>query len=978
MTQTTTDFSAVSAFDCNPTSGLNELCMTIAEALVADIAYSPQHDAFVVLTDTDVEAIETYVVSYNTALDELNRAQHNHQQRNNSQSKAQLTQAQNALKDKLNGLATGAGASTSELVWYELHRLGTREHEILYAPGTIINPSDPSENRKFYFITDESEQADNAFKSMRNSDGTIDAKALKENFQSTAANIKAEWDLIDEVSGQVPAKVFADMASPVLAQLLNNELTALDNWVAKVNEALKWQNEQYLAERENAVVLLTDTEPDAATETNQPGVTFEEYGEAQLLCRDIWGDDSPIEFIQYRDFDPSNSANQKNYQAVLSEVREKSLPAAIWHASAEANLMRWKSGARAAAEFDLKKGVLSAEANAELDFALAEGKLSGSLFYPNDEGMRARATVQTSTNKLEWREFVGSMPGRLEFEVESEFLDEHSISRLADAFRYWGLLKTTVNDQYRLAIKGHTSLTGPSEYNAALSLRRAQMVFAFLTRTPGIWATMFKLPLHAGTTQTYWGQREEDYMRQTLLNAEEHRNLWSMFEKADREILIPNYMDYFHYHYMRQGINLPRLTMAEFAEHYMIPLGEAQPLVPDSGEVRANRRVEFILLEPGEVTVEEGPKEVDMGRFRLQFKGHVSAWAGLNVGLSTKVELNMQGGQMAFPERLGGEGKASGFAGAKVEAGLAASLDWQKPEPATANTTVSPSSVTATFNALGTAGYLVQGQAGIGGEAEFRIGYDFEIERFVIKAKAAMCIGFGAGGAFEFSIDAKQVWNFMVLVHQQLRDADFNFVDTFEELAYDRFCLWSYELIKQGQYFQGIAVRAGIESANVAIKTLEAIRELGDDWAAYQDSADHLTNLLDYMREKPEELRYVPPEVKGRILYHLLNKPRRYPDDISLFDVDKDREMAIVHMLTRTVVSKREYLEVLEHTLGQSVTGRTELQRCDHAARVQADLLAYLDDASDRRELRSWWVLLPDPTQCTCSVLDTGPSNPFD
>ncbi len=83
-------------------------------------------------------------------------------------------------------------------------------------------------------------------------------------------------------------------------------------------------------------------------------------------------------------------------------------------------------------------------------------------------------------------------------------------------------------------------------------------------------------------------------------------------------------------------------------------------------------------------------------------------------------------------------------------------------------------------------------------------------------------------------------------------------------------------------------------------------------------------------------------------------------------------------MLTRTVVSKREYLEVLEHTLGQSVTGRTELQHCDHAARVQAELLAYLDDTSDRRELGSWWALLPDPTHCTCSVLDTGPSNPFD
>ena len=86
----------------------------------------------------------------------------------------------------------------------------------------------------------------------------------------------------------------------------------------------------------------------------------------------------------------------------------------------------------------------------------------------------------------------------------------------------------------------------------------------------------------------------------------------------------------------------------------------------------------------------------------------------------------------------------------------------------------------------------------------------------------------------------------------------------------------------------------------------------------------------------------------------------------------------IVHLLTRSVVSKREYLEVLEHTLGQSVTDRTPIDRCDHAARVHADLLTYLDDAGDRRELRSWWELLPDPTQCTCSVIDSGAGNPFD
>lgn len=970
MSNTTDAFCSVSEFDCTPSASTNELTLKIKQGQVADIAYSTQHNAFVVLTDNDIEAIELYVAEYNDALENLNNAREEIQGSSDSSSQKQFAEAQEELRGKLKTLTTGSRASHNQLVWYEMHRLGTDVHEVIYAPGTIINPGDSSRNRKFYFLTGTNEDPDNAFRSMRTSDGTVDSDELKKRFRDTAFKIKADWKLVDDASGQVPSRVLASMASPVLAQLLNDELDALDDWVGQVNAMLNWQSQQYQAERDRALALLTDRDADDDTDSDSPQVTFEEYGEAQLLCRSIWGSESPIESVQYRFFDPSNSDNSRRYEQLIDTVRQKELPPVIWQASAEANLMRWKAGAKAAVDFELQKGVLAAEATAEFDFALAEGKLAGSLFYPNDEGVRARATVHTSTNKLQWREFSGSMPGRLEFGVDSEFLDENAIARLAEAFRHWGLLKTTLNDQYRLAIKGHTSLTGPSGYNAALSLRRAQMVFAFLTRNVGIWSAMFKLPLHSGTSQTYWGQEEESYMRTTLLKATEYRHFWSMFESADRETLIGYYMDYLHYRYQDQHSGLPRLTLAEFAEQYMIPLGETQPLVPEPGEIRANRRVEFIVLEPGEVEVVEGPKGVDFGCFRLQFKGHVSAWAGVNVGLSAKMDVKMRGGQMTFPEQLGGEGRASGLAGAKVEAGLAASLDWQKPEDQDAATP-------AKFNALGTAGYLVQGQAGIGGEAEFKIGYDYEIERFVIKAKAAMCVGLGAGGAFEFSIDAKQVWNFIALVHEQLREADFNFVDTFEQDAYDRFCSWSYELIKKGHYFQGVTVRAGIEAANIAIQTLEEVGDVMEAWQEYEETSENLGNLMQYMRNQPDELRYAPPEVKGRILHILLNSPRRFWEDVSLTDWDRERENAIVQLLT-TMVSKREYLEVLEHTSAHTIEGRTELQRCDHASSVQAQLLEYVNDGEDREALKAWWASLPDPSQCTCVIPDLSTNNLFD
>ena len=944
---------AVHTYLLTPGNGTVEIDIACEAPKLKTLMFSPEHQALVALDQCDCEIIDTETVELDALVEALNDAQQQKQRaqedgRGINRAKIAVRAAKAALKDRLEALSSGSGAGAN--TWYELHSMETAG-QVRFVPGNILDAADRS---RFFKLVDEPD-AENAFKSFRDADGNIDASKFKRAFTETSASIKAEWKLVDE-TGQVPTHVLANAVSPAIASLLNDELEALDGVIAEWNKTLNWQTRQYQSQHERAVKYL-----------KEDPFSLEQFGRAKVLCQQIWQDDSPINGVNYDAV--SGDDNIAARQRLADIVAEKPLPSASWTASAEANLMRYSKGVTVSANFDPLKGVLAGEAKAEFEFALAEARLEGSVYYPHEEGLPVGPRVRVKTRSHRWAVFDRCLPNNVHFETGSEFMHVYEVGELVSAFGHWGLLKRTLDDRYKLMILGHADLVGENDYNQALSLRRAQVAYGLLTRNPTSWVRMFELG--------YWGETERQYMI-------EH----SSGQESDPPYdLIQRYFEGCENRFALLGTHLlPQLTDQAFAMTYLIPRGELEPVINVETQERMNRRVEFVVLEAVDETVETVDRELDLGHMRAKFEGQVSGFAGVNLSLAAEVSVDVSGGELTLANTVDAQGnrtqasapagaQVEAFIGAKIEAGLAAELDWKQPQ----QDEQSQEGEGQDFLALGTAGYLVSGHAGLALSGKFKVGFDDELLRFVVKLEASLCLGPGVGGKFEATVDAKQIWNFISLVHHQLLSQDFNWVDMFEDGVYDRFVAWTYELINKGYWFPGLQLRAGAEIASQAVNLLDFSEESAYRFRQYEEESESLHDLITHLSDHSVELQYAPPEVKGRILHRLISDSRHYRRDWSFgfgVDIDQPREQAVLHLLKQGVSTRGEYLEVLEHTLGESKSGRSLSQRCQDATNAQLALLEYMNDAEDRRELAAWWSSLPDVSSCTCSINDLS-VNPF-
>lgn len=976
MSQNEPEFKATSWHMLPPCNNVITIDITCRPAKFQDLMLCPEYNAVMVLSEAECNYLEEFNAECEPLVRALHQAQAERQQvyadnpepgvtprARKQRADRAVDTAKADLDTKLKQLVKAGGASES--YWYELHALHG-DKRVIFAPGTIVSPT---RSRNFYFLTEDTPDATHAFKTLKQPDGRIDPVKFNEAFKQTSARIKAEWELVDKETTQVSTQVLASAASPVVVALLNDQLDALDEKIAEWNEAMHWRTRQYQGDKDAALESLK-ADP----------FTFEDFGRAQALCEDIWGRRHPMARVQYKAV--QGEEGKADRQRLIEAVSDETLPPPQWDASADANLMRFTRGVTLGSEIDLTKGLVSAEVKAEMDFALAEGKLRGAVYYPHKDGFNARPLIPVRTKTETWKIFDRCLPENVHFEFDREFLDVRAIEEIAHTFAHWDLLKATLDNRYQLMLVGHTDKVGSNDYNQALSLRRAQVVYGLLSRNTTPWVRMFELG--------HWGERERDYM---LAHSEAKRHhspaelIQQYFDACDRT-----------FRYRDGARRLPHLTDQSFALTYLIPRGELDTLIDTEDPERLNRRVEFVVLELVDSEETETKARLELGHLRAKLEGHVGGYAGVNVGLSAKLNVDVSGGVLSmgnqadldrakqekerrakspFPiPEASGEGGAEAFIGARVEAGLRASLDWKAPENETANTQSQTSESTPEFKALGTAGYIVSGQAGASLTGKIKIGFDDEILRFVVKLEASLCLGLGAGGKMEFVVDARQVWDFITLVHEQLLTADFNWLDFFEEGVYDQFVAWSYELMKTGLLYQGAALRLGIEHANQAVQILQKIQELGSDFNRYETDSASLHDLIDKLAE-PEyaaQAKYAPPEVKGRILFRLMYSSRHVWRDWDLtlkgVDVDGRRERAVRYLLQHGVSSKREYREVLEHTTSRSESNRTAAERCRWASHVQQKLIEYLNDSEDRQALKAWWNRLPDASGCTCSGAD--------
>ena len=261
------------------------------------------------------------------------------------------------------------------------------------------------------------------------------------------------------------------------------------------------------------------------------------------------------------------------------------------------------------------------------------------------------------------------------------------------------------------------------------------------------------------------------------------------------------------------------------------------------------------------------------------------------------------------------------FAGAKAEASLSAALEWKNPDKKAPK-----------FGLLASVGGSATGTAGAGIAGEFKIGFDTETGTFQVKMKAQATWGLGGGGAWSFTVGVQELYDFIVLVYTKLKEHDFNFIDIFENKyvkdtqdetesfidVYKIYMAWVAELWKTENYFKAVGAFLIGPSATTAFSILKTFDNLIEMYEEYEDNSQEARYMIDNIHANSNMLTYVPPKVKGRMLYMITKyKIGAYSFNDFMFDTANFDDFVLIESAAKQVILSmghaREWKEAMEH-----------------------------------------------------------------
>ncbi|WP_075602397.1 OmpA family protein [Saccharicrinis aurantiacus] len=365
--------------------------------------------------------------------------------------------------------------------------------------------------------------------------------------------------------------------------------------------------------------------------------------------------------------------------------------------------------------------------------------------------------------------------------------------------------------------------------------------------------------------------------------------------------------------------------------------GAVEPKIYTGDREYRNRRIGFKayrIVEDKEADRKVETK-INLGTMRLHVEGFMSAWAGVNVSVSVGVNIECPKGKMALTglnqqgqeelarqnqnskngdADIGGQGEA--IAGIKVEAGVKADLEWTKPGA-------------SLFNSLASVGYTATGIAGASIAGEFKIGFDPDSKRFVIKMKAQAAWGLGLGGSLSVTVSLNNLYDFTCLVYEQLMTQDFCFVDMFEGKGeesetdvFDIFNAMCTHLLLTGHPL--VAGTAYLATRKTTLKAAAAFldqhTERTIEYKRNSKKQENLEDLAASINGNDDFITRLTPETKGRILYLLCTTERSWYEKISFSGINEDFEDAALKLITKGIVSKRDWQETLEHMAQTNTT----------------------------------------------------------
>ncbi len=875
------------------------------------------------------------------------------------------------------------------------------------------------------------DQADDAAKKA----GSLNPAKLKEVWKKANKDIKLRRGFAKYTdNGQIPSKyVVAGVLGPVLATHFDDELKALDKWIAQVNKDAKVSVNQYDKYQKRAVEAL-DKSTDPTTKDPKKYFLPEDWDIAKRMVWDIWGEDDEL-YLDIRDLLYADAKDDQERRTIRDQIANKPLPATRWDASMGAQLMRYSLGGNVEGEFDLlAKGQLGLSASAGFDAALAEAKAEVNGYLPDSNGHPLTPTINGKQEIIAYKpygnnesgQFSGTEPPKGQaandfmahfeernrpeqylpyFIVKSCLVTPAAAAGIFSQFQHWGIVKQTGHAQQLdltqrgvfVQVIGHTSAPGSIEDNKKLGLQRATITADFIQQQQTHWLIQFNRGL--------WSQDEVDFMgyflvyqRYDIIREASNKIDWQAIGKGnesmaaimaelkqrialnavasdgDTPLLPPNR----HARYFPSRANwaaeLPNL-IKRYQEELMVygakylgnekavdalkgirlysnpPLisqGESDLKNPILDEIAVNRRCEFLAWEVDpekSQVIEKEDIPLNLGNIYLKFQGYISAWAGANMALGGEITVASPNGALAVvgnitnekPPEAGAEktdqvkakedinspliagANAGAFAGAKAELGLKGSIDWRKPQPPVQPNQPPP----PTFVPFGSVGYAVTGLAGVGFKGQFKIGFNAQTGRFIVKINAQAALGPGVGGQLDIVVNIAAMWDFVTFVHGELARHHFSYLDIFETKAEDSdtdtfelFSALAWKLLAVGSPLS-LGLTIGKElMADQLVVLLNDVENLIDEWLEDHVENKQVEKLIETLNQNPDHIQYLTPETKGRILYDFLTVAHSWQEDLGNLverDINKLREDATVLLIEKGIHSLDDWRETFEH-----------------------------------------------------------------
>jgi hypothetical protein len=197
--------------------------------------------------------------------------------------------------------------------------------------------------------------------------------------------------------------------------------------------------------------------------------------------------------------------------------------------------------------------------------------------------------------------------------------------------------------------------------------------------------------------------------------------------------------------------------------------------------------------------------------------------------------------------------------------------------------------------------------------------------KFRVRVAAGVCLGVGAKGAIEFTVNAEKLFQFVKWVHYQLLNAGVRNLVYITEQAFMGLSRLLLLLIQEGvEIIDGkSSAQARMSDAYRLVDGIAAnIDERFGRWLKAMDQAQVRNQLVNNINRKPQWLVHATPETRGMLLYqitrHGMPSHLRDTPGMQLSGLNPEIHFLPTHKeainnIMATVQTAKEWVNVMEH-----------------------------------------------------------------